>query len=157
MLDFHRKHGGAGTVATLRCAGRARPPTGSGSSRWTTARQVVGFQEKPARPAPLPGDEEHCLASMGIYVFTAAFLVDELRRCAEGADPAHDFGQHFVPRIIGRESVHAFSFSGRGSGTGGYWRDVGTVDAYYEANMDLLGDSRGWTSTNAPGRSTAPK
>ena len=53
---------------------------------------------------------------MGIYVFTAAFLIDELRRSAEGADPGHDFGQHFLPRIIGREAVRAFTFSGRGTG-----------------------------------------
>jgi glucose-1-phosphate adenylyltransferase len=142
MLEFHRRHGGVGTVATLRC-----PVTEAagqfGVVEVDHASQVGGFQEKPARPAPLPGDEDHCLASMGIYVFTAAFLVDELRRSAEEADPAHDFGQHFVPRIIGRESVHAFSFSGCGTGPSGYWRDVGTVDAYFQANMDLLGETPG--------------
>jgi len=142
MLDFHRRHGGAGTVASLRCA------VGEAAERFGVVEvddrsQVIGFAEKPARPAPLPGDEDYCLASMGIYVFTASFLVNELRRSAEGADPAHDFGQHFVPRIIGREAVHAFMFPGPGAGAGGYWRDVGTVDAYYEANMDLLGDRPG--------------
>jgi glucose-1-phosphate adenylyltransferase len=142
MLEFHRGHGGAGTVATLRC-GVAEAAGQFGVVEVDHAAHVVGFQEKPERPAQVPGDEEYCLASMGIYVFTAAFLIDELRRSAEGADPAHDFGQHFVPRIIGRESVRAFSFSGRGTGAPGYWRDVGTVDAYFQANMDLLDETPG--------------
>jgi glucose-1-phosphate adenylyltransferase len=137
MLEFHRRHGGAATVATLRCA-VTEAARQFGVVEVDHASQVVGFQEKPARPSPLPGEDDCCLASMGIYVFTAAFLIDELRRSAEGADPAHDFGQHFVPRIIGRESVYAFSFSGPGTGPSRYWRDVGTVDAYFQANMDLL-------------------
>ena len=142
LLEFHRRHGGAGTVATLRCA--VTEAAGQfGVVEVDHTSQVVAFQEKPKWPAQLAGDEDYCLASMGIYVFTAAFLIDELRRSADGADGAHDFGQHFVPRIIGRESVRAFSFSGGGTGAAAYWRDVGTVDAYFQANMDLLGESPG--------------
>ena len=139
MIDFHRSHGGAGTVAALRCA--AADAAGRfGVLEVNEAAQVVGFEEKPAQPARLPGTDD-CLASMGIYVFTAGFLVDELRRTASGADPAHDFGQHFLPRIIGRESIRAFTYSGLGTGGPAYWRDVGTVDAYFQANMDLLEDT----------------
>jgi glucose-1-phosphate adenylyltransferase len=139
MLEFHREHGGTVTVGTLRCA-VADAAGQFGVIESDQALQVVGFQEKPARPAPLPDDEGHCLASMGIYVFTTAFLIDELRRNADGVDPGHDFGQHFLPRVIGREPVRAFTFTGRGTGAPGYWRDVGTVDSYFRANMDLLAD-----------------
>jgi glucose-1-phosphate adenylyltransferase len=142
MLAFHRDHGGAATVATLRCT-EAEAAGQLGVVEVDPASQVVGFQEKPEHPAPLPGDEGYCLASMGIYVFTARFLIDELRRSAEGPDPGHDFGHHILPRVIGREPVRAFTFSGRGTGAPGYWRDVGTVDAYFQANMDLLADTPG--------------
>jgi glucose-1-phosphate adenylyltransferase len=139
MLEFHREHGGTVTVGTLRCA-VAEAAGQFGVIESDPASRVVGFQEKPVDPARIPGDEGHCLASMGIYVFTAAFLIEELRRNAERVDPGHDFGQHFLPRVIGRESVRAFPFSGRGTGAPGYWRDVGTVDSYFHANMDLLAE-----------------
>jgi glucose-1-phosphate adenylyltransferase len=142
MLEFHRDSGGAVTVATLRC------PVAEAAGQFGVVEvdrnsHIVNFQEKPARPACLPSDEAHCLASMGIYVFTAAFLIDELRRSAAEPDPGHDFGQHVLPQIIGREPVRAFTFSGLGTGAPGYWRDVGTVDAYFRANMDLLADAPG--------------
>lgn len=137
MLEYHRGHGGPVTVATLRV------PVAEAAGQFGVVEvdadaRVVRFREKPDRPAPVPGDEGHCLASMGIYAFTTAFLVDELRASAEGPDPGHDFGHHILPRAIGRAAVRAFTFSGRGTGAAGYWRDVGTVDAYYRANMDLL-------------------
>jgi glucose-1-phosphate adenylyltransferase len=142
MLAFHRDHGAAATVATLRCT-VAEAAGQFGVVEVDPASQVVGFQEKPEQPAPLPGDQGYCLASMGIYMFTARFLIDELRRSAEGPDPGHDFGHHILPRVIGREPVRAFTFSGGGTGAAGYWRDVGTVDAYFRANMDLLADTPG--------------
>jgi glucose-1-phosphate adenylyltransferase len=142
MLAFHRDHGGAATVATLRCPA-AEAAGQYGVVEVDPAARVVGFQEKPERPALIPGDEGHCLASMGIYAFTARFLIDELRHSAEGPDPGHDFGHHLLPRVLGRESVRAFPFSGRGTGAPGYWRDVGTVDAYFRATMDLLADAPG--------------
>jgi len=142
ILAFHHEHGGPATVATLRV------PVAEATGRYGVVEvdahaQVTGFQEKPEHPTPVPGDEGNSLASMGIYVFTARFLVDELRRNAEGVEPGHDFGHHILPRIMGREPIRGFTFSGRGTGAHGYWRDVGTVDAYYRANMDLLGDPPG--------------
>jgi len=139
MLEFHREHGGTVTVGTLRCA-VTEASRRFGVIESDQVSQVVGFREKPAQPAQLPGDEGYCLASMGIYVFTTTFLIEELRRNAEGIDPDHDFGQDFLPRVIGREPVRAFTFSGRGTGAPGYWRDVGTIDSYFRANMDLLAD-----------------
>jgi glucose-1-phosphate adenylyltransferase len=142
MLAFHRDHGGAATVATL-CVPVAVAAGQFGIIEVDQNSRVRGFHEKPECPTPLPGDEGNCLASMGIYVFTARFLIDELRRKAQSLDPGHDFGQHVLPGIIGPEHVYAFSYSGHGTGGGSYWRDVGTVDAYYQANMDLLADTPG--------------
>ena len=143
MLAFHRgpRRGGDGRDPPR--ARWPRRPGSSGWSRWTPTRGWRGSRRSRSARPRLPGDEGHCLASMGIYVFTARFLIDELRRNAEGADPGHDFGHHILPRLIGREPVRAFTFSGRGTGAPGYWRDVGTVDAYFRANMDLLADAPG--------------
>jgi glucose-1-phosphate adenylyltransferase len=142
ILAFHHDHGGAATVATLRVSGTAAAGR-FGVVEVDAGARVVGFEEKPERPAPLPGGGADCLASMGIYVFTTRFLIDELRRNAQTLDPGHDFGHHVLPKIIGREQVYAFTYSGLGTGGGPYWRDVGTVDAYYQANMDLLADVPG--------------
>ncbi len=142
MLDFHRGRGGVATVATVRV------PVAAAAGQFGVVEadpgsQVRGFREKPERPAPVPGDEGNCLASMGIYLFETRFLIDELRRNAADLEPGHDFGHHVLPRVIGRAPVHAFTFSGGGTGGGAYWRDVGTVDAYYRANMDLVSDDPG--------------
>ncbi|MBP3959853.1 NTP transferase domain-containing protein [Gemmata sp. G18] len=142
LLTFHREHGGPATMATLRVP-LAEAAGQFGVVEVDPDARVTGFQEKPEVPTPVPGDNENCLASLGIYVFTARFLIDELRKNAECADPGHDFGHHILPQIMGREPIRAFTFSGRGTGAHGYWRDVGTVDAYYQANMDLLADPPG--------------
>jgi glucose-1-phosphate adenylyltransferase len=137
MLQFHRQHGGVATVATLRYPVAAAAGQ-FGIVEVDSESRVKGFQEKPECPALLPGDDSHCLASMGIYVFATRFLVDELLQHAANLVPGHDFGSHILPRIVGREHVYAFHFSGLGTGASAYWRDVGTIDAYYQANMDLL-------------------
>src|SRR5262245_25859033 len=137
LLSFHREHGGPATVAALRVP-VAEAAGQLGVVEVDADARVTGFQEKPEHPTPLPDDGTSCLASMGIYVFTARFLIDELRQNAKGADPGHDFGHHILPRIMGRQPILAFTFSGRGTGAPGYWRDVGTVDAYYRANMDVM-------------------
>jgi glucose-1-phosphate adenylyltransferase len=142
MLEFHRDSGGTVTVGALRCP-IAEAAGQFGVIEVDRESLVVSFQEKPERPVGLPGDDDHCLASMGIYVFTTAFLVDELRRSAADAEPGHDFGQHFLPQIIGREPVRAFTFAGASVGAPAYRRDVGTIDAYFQANMDLLADAAG--------------
>jgi glucose-1-phosphate adenylyltransferase len=130
MFEFHRGHRGPVTVATLKVP-VAEAAGQFGVIEVDADARVTGFQEKPEQPTPAPGDAGNCLASMGIYVFTTQFLIDELRRNAEGMDSGHDFGTHILPRLMGRESIRAFTFSGRGTGAPGYWRDVGTVDAYY--------------------------
>jgi glucose-1-phosphate adenylyltransferase len=104
------------------------------------AGRITEFQEKPARPKSLPGDPRRALASMGIYVFNAGFLYAELARDAEDRASGHDFGRDVIPHIVARCRVFAHRFAESCVNMVGalpYWRDVGTVDAYWEANMDL--------------------
>lgn len=101
-------------------------------------RRIVQFREKPDDPDPMPDDPTRCLASMGIYVFNANFMFEELCRDATVNDSSHDFGKNIIPTIIDSHLVRAFPFRDKNSGDGRYWRDVGTLDAYYEANMDLI-------------------
>ena len=106
------------------------------------ARRVVEFQEKPSRPAPMPDRPDRALASMGIYVFDAAFLYDELLRDADDARSGHDFGKDVIPRLLAQGArVHAHHFADSCVNVSDdgipYWRDVGTIDAYWEANIAL--------------------
>ena len=103
--------------------------------------RIVSFLEKPADPPGMPDDPDRALASMGIYVFTTAFLFDQLRRDAADPTSEHDFGKNIIPHIVrdGKAVAHRFTTSCVRSAaeTQAYWRDVGTVDAYWEANIDL--------------------
>ncbi|MEM8866165.1 MAG: glucose-1-phosphate adenylyltransferase [Planctomycetota bacterium] len=101
------------------------------------SNRIIGFEEKPADPKPLPDDPDHCLASMGIYVFNSPLLFDELCKDATLPDSAHDFGKNIIPSIIDSRRVFAFPFKDENRKRDAYWRDVGTIDAYFEANMDL--------------------
>ncbi|MFN7957036.1 MAG: glucose-1-phosphate adenylyltransferase [Holophagaceae bacterium] len=103
-------------------------------------QRIVEFQEKPDQPKGMPDDPGTALVSMGIYVFPKELLMQELRSDALRGESSHDFGKDLIPRLIGTHKVHAYEFGGtRGRVTPDrYWRDVGSLDAYYEANMDLL-------------------
>lgn len=99
--------------------------------------RIVDFAEKPENPTPMPGDPSQAMASMGIYVFKAGFLFNELDRDATMAGSSRDFGKNVIPSIIDTRLVRAHAFADD-NGKARYWRDVGTLDAYYEANMDLV-------------------
>lgn len=102
--------------------------------------RITGFQEKPEQPTPLPHRPEMALASMGIYVFNARFLYDELLQDAQNKASSHDFGKDIIPDLVRRARVFAHCYTNSCAnmvGETAYWRDVGTVDAYWEANMDL--------------------
>ncbi|WP_367025278.1 glucose-1-phosphate adenylyltransferase [Methylococcus sp. ANG] len=102
--------------------------------------RIVDFQEKFDQPAPMPGHPEKALASMGIYVFDARFLYQELRRDAQDPASSHDFGKDLIPYLVPRARVFAHRFADSCVNMVGdvpYWRDVGTVDAYWEANLNL--------------------
>ncbi len=99
--------------------------------------RVVRFLEKPAEPPP-PGPDGFCLASMGVYVFNTHVLIPVLVRDAEDPASSHDFGRDILPRILERHRVFAYRFVDENKKAALYWRDVGTIEAYYQANMDLI-------------------
>lgn len=102
--------------------------------------RVISFSEKPLDPAPIPGQSDRALASMGIYVFNATFLYEQLVRDHDLEDSSHDFGKDLIPYMVPRFQVfaHRFHDSCVNMAAGiPYWRDVGTIDAYWEANLDL--------------------
>jgi len=101
------------------------------------SRRIIGWEEKVDNPTPIPGDEQHCLGSMGIYVFKAPFLFDQLCQDATLPDSSHDFGHNIIPSIVKSHRVMAFPFRDENSKRDAYWKDVGTLDAYYEANIEL--------------------
>jgi glucose-1-phosphate adenylyltransferase len=105
--------------------------------------RVTDFVEKPERPPTLPNDPDAALISMGVYVFSFDYLLEHLLRDAADPESGHDFGKDIIPYAVrNQHNVQAYSFSTSEIGNG-YWRDVGTLDAYYEANMELLESESG--------------
>lgn len=100
--------------------------------------RVIAFDEKPAEPTPIPGKPGLCLASMGNYVFKNEFLYEQLIRDADDENSEHDFGKNIIPSIIQQHQVFAYPFRDPETGARAYWRDVGTLDAFWEANMELV-------------------
>jgi len=100
--------------------------------------RVIEFNEKPEHPASIPGKEGICLASMGNYIFNTEFLYEQVIRDADTPGSDHDFGKNIIPSIIDKYQVYAFPFRDPETGKQAYWRDVGTLDAYWEANMELV-------------------
>ena len=135
MIDFHLEKNAGLTVATIRMDRNLSREFGviEIDKDW----RIIGFQEKPEEPKTIPGDPEGILASMGIYVFDTELMV---RRLIEDArsDSTHDFGRDIIPAMIMRDQVYAYDFRLADKDGVGYWRDVGTIDAYFEANMDLV-------------------
>ncbi|MEX0729303.1 MAG: glucose-1-phosphate adenylyltransferase [Aquisalimonadaceae bacterium] len=101
--------------------------------------QVLEFTEKPERPDAVPGDPANALVSMGIYVFNRDYLFRVLREDADNAQSSRDFGRDVIPRAIHQSKVVAYPFRDPHTGEQPYWRDVGTVDTFYEANQELIG------------------
>jgi len=137
MVKFHQDSGADLTIGALRVSREEARQFGvmaiDGESR------VIEFAEKPEEPKSIPGEPEHCLASMGIYVFSARFLYECLCDDASVSGSRHDFGADIIPSAIKRSRVFAFPFLDENRKREAYWRDVGTLDAYFEANMDLVG------------------
>jgi len=102
-------------------------------------RRVKAFIEKPANPPLMPGRKDTALASMGIYIFNAGFLWEQLLKDADTKNSSHDFGKDIIPAVIEKYLVNAYPFLDLQSGEQSYWRDVGTIDAYWAANMELIG------------------
>ncbi|MGA8112787.1 MAG: glucose-1-phosphate adenylyltransferase [Actinocatenispora sp.] len=142
MVDQHIASGAAATVAGIRVP-RADARAFGVIQTGDDGSSIDRFLEKPAQPPGIPGDEEHAYASMGNYVFTAEALLDALRLDAEDPASAHDMGGNIIPMLVdkGMANVYDFASNEVPGATGrdhGYWRDVGTIDAYYDAHMDLV-------------------
>jgi glucose-1-phosphate adenylyltransferase len=136
MIDFHHKMGADLTIGALRV--RREDAREFGVMQTDLDHRVIGFQEKPADPMGAPHDPNMCLASMGIYVFNARFLYEQLCDDATKEYSAHDFGKNIIPDAIKDYKVCAFPFLDENKKSDAYWRDVGTIDAYFEASMDLI-------------------
>jgi glucose-1-phosphate adenylyltransferase len=136
MVQYHIDMGADVTVGAL----RVNPIEARqfGVMEIDTNQRIIGFEEKVPNPKTIPGDPHHCLGSMGIYVFAARFLFEQLCRDATKPGSRHDFGRDIIPSLVETHKVHAFPFRDENRKTDAYWRDVGTLDAYYEANMDLI-------------------
>ncbi|MBI5165202.1 MAG: glucose-1-phosphate adenylyltransferase [Magnetospirillum sp.] len=139
MLAHHVKSGAEVTVACLEVPlAEAR---GFGVMAVDDKDHVIRFDEKPANPQPIPGKPALALASMGIYIFNAQFLYDRLVHDSSQSLTEHDFGKNIIPGLVGRAKVVAHRFQNSCVMHEGakehYWRDVGTLDAYWEANLDL--------------------
>ena len=138
MLDWHRLHKADITIATLQVA--PHEASRFGVAEINEEYRVVGFEEKPQHDHPQRSrfDAHMVSASMGIYVFQSDVLLRALHEDAQNPDSAHDFGKDLIPSNLGRTRVIAYDFQDLNKKQVRYWRDVGTLDAYYEANMDLV-------------------
>ncbi len=101
--------------------------------------RILEFNEKPSDPKPIPGRDDVALASMGIYVFNSGFLYEQLIKDADTPNSSHDFGKDIIPAAINNYRIMSHSFQDPKSGEQAYWRDVGTIDAFWEANLELIG------------------
>jgi glucose-1-phosphate adenylyltransferase len=137
MLEYHRAKRADVTVAVIEVP-RNKAAGEFGVLEADEEGRVVGFEEKPANPKPLPNDPNSALASMGVYIFKRDVLYRALIEDGEDSESAHDFGRNVLPRLIDNGRVYSFNFRDVNKGTAKYWRDIGTLDAYYEANMDLV-------------------
>ena len=135
MLAHHVESGAKMTVSCMRvpCSEAAGA---FGVMAVDENSMVSDFTEKPENPAPLADDPENCLASMGNYIFDTEFLFEQLEKDKENTNSQRDFGKDIIPEIIKHQKVNAFEF-GNGE-RNNYWRDVGTIDSFWEANMELV-------------------
>jgi len=136
LVDAHEESGADVTIGALRVPRAAAAEFGTLET--DAAGRVHRFHEKVATPPALPGEPGMALASMGIYCFSADFLLAELKRDAADPGSRHDFGHDILPRIVQTHGVLAFPFRDENRKQDAYWRDVGTIDAYYEATIDLV-------------------
>jgi glucose-1-phosphate adenylyltransferase len=135
MLRFHQERNAAVTIATIEM-----PRSESrrfGILQVDETERVIGFQEKPWDPVPVLGSPHLVLASMGIYIFNIETLVEALEADA-GQPTSHDFGKDIIPALLGHAAAYSYRFYDENKKASKYWRDIGTIDAYYEANMDLV-------------------
>ncbi|MBM4085147.1 MAG: glucose-1-phosphate adenylyltransferase [Planctomycetes bacterium] len=135
MLVAHVEKGADLTIACIEA--NIEDARRFGVAQVDADNRIIGFEEKPAAPKPLPNDPTKALASMGIYVFNTDSLVRSVVADAK-RDSAHDFGKDIIPAMVKADKVYAYNFKDENKKEVKYWRDIGTIDAYWEANMDLV-------------------
>ncbi|MGI8992420.1 MAG: glucose-1-phosphate adenylyltransferase [Bryobacteraceae bacterium] len=140
MVEFHQNRGAAATVAAIPVDRKLASEFGVIET--DASGRIVAFHEKKADAPAIPGDPDRVFASMGNYIFSRDVLLKELQDDAAGETSTHDFGRDILPSLVKRAEVYAYDFqtnkiAGEPPDAESYWRDVGTIDAYYEANMDL--------------------
>jgi glucose-1-phosphate adenylyltransferase len=140
MIEYHDKNRADVTVASIPV--HKRHAHEFGVIETDASGQIRGFHEKRADAPTLPGDPERVFASMGNYIFSTRVLLQELHADANNEASSHDFGRDILPGLVGRVPMYAYDFQsnkipGEPPGRYAYWRDVGTIDSYYEANMDI--------------------
>jgi glucose-1-phosphate adenylyltransferase len=137
MIAFHV---GAGADLTVGCLEVDRDTAKAfGVMAVDEDNRILEFEEKPSEPKPMPGSEDTALASMGIYVFNTKFLFEQLIKDADDPNSSRDFGKDIIPEAIKNYRVMAYPFRDPVTNAQAYWRDVGTVDAYWRANLELIG------------------
>ena len=135
MFDCHLQKNAMGTVATIRV--EKSEASSFGIVQVDTDSRIIGFEEKPSDPKTIPGDPSHCYASMGLYIFNTGDIINELKSDS-GKSSAHDFGKNILPELLKTDKLFAHEFKDENRKESKYWRDVGTIDAYWEANIDLV-------------------
>ncbi|MBM3766554.1 MAG: glucose-1-phosphate adenylyltransferase [Acidobacteria bacterium] len=140
MIEFHEHKRAQATVAAIPVPKEEAREFGVIES--SQDGRITGFHEKVAEPPTMPGNDEMCFASMGNYIFSTGLLLRELYADAENESSSHDFGRDILPSLVGKADLYAYDFNtnkipGDPPNSKSYWRDVGTIDAYYDANMDL--------------------
>lgn len=135
MINRHKETGADATIGVIEV--KREESALFGVVQVDTNFRVLGFQEKPKSPHPHPSKPDSILASMGIYIFTLDRLIPYLEEDTGFADSEHDFGRNVLPRMVQKGKVFAFNFIDKNNKSAKYWRDVGTLDAYWEANLDL--------------------
>jgi glucose-1-phosphate adenylyltransferase len=137
MMRQHRDSGADVTLATIQIA--PHEVSRFGVVEIDSEQRVIGFQEKPKETSlRSPYNPEKVSASMGIYIFNTDVLIPALLKDAENSQSSHDFGKDILPRMVGDYKVFSFDFVDETKKEAQYWRDVGTLEAYYEANMDIV-------------------
>ncbi|ALP52572.1 glucose-1-phosphate adenylyltransferase [Candidatus Tenderia electrophaga] len=136
MLAHHAENDADMTIGCLEVP--RMEATAFGVMSVDTEGRIVDFNEKPENPESVPGHDDIALASMGIYIFNTRFLYEQLIRDADDPGSSHDFGHNIIPDVIEHYRVYSYSFRDVQSARQGYWRDVGTVDAFWSANLELI-------------------
>jgi len=136
MIEFHKKNNADLTIRVFEVP--VEEAKRFGVIEINQNNEIVGFEEKPANPKPSLNNPNICLISMGIYLFNTETLVRRVVEDAKKPNSTHDFGKDVIPSMIGKDRVFAFPFIDENRKETKYWKDIGTIEAYYEANMDLV-------------------